>query len=51
MSSIGQRGPSLVMTSTITMINGVNAWRIIVRVNKGKPQNAILKFMRSIEFC
>ena len=36
-SSIGPRGPSQVMTSTISMINGVNVWRIIVRENKGKP--------------
>ena len=42
-SSIGPRGPCLVMTSTITMINGVNVWRIIVR-KKGetsKPNSIV----------
>ena len=49
-SSIGPRGPSLAMTSTISMNNGVNALRIMVREHRGKPQNLILNFMRSIEF-
>ena len=50
-SSIGPRGPSLEMISTNTMINGVNAWRIILSENRGKPQNVFLNFMRSIEIC
>ena len=50
-SPIGPRGPKLEKTSTITMINGVNAWRIIVGEIRGKTQNLILNFMRSVEFC
>ena len=38
------------MTNTITMNNGVKAWGIMVRENRGKPQNLILNFMSSIEF-
>ena len=49
-SSIGPRGPSLAMSSTITMNKGVNAWRIMVRGNREKPRNLIPNFMRSIEF-
>ena len=50
-SSIGPRGPSQVTTSTITMIDGVNEWRIIAREDMAETLNVILNFMRSIEFC
>ena len=29
---------------------GVNAWCIMLRENRGKPQNHILNFMKSMEF-
>ena len=40
-SSIGPRGPSLAMTSTITMNNGVNAWRIMDGENRGNHKTLI----------
>ena len=35
---------SLAMTSTITMINVVNAWRIKVRENKGETSKSYSEF-------
>ena len=50
-SSIGLGGPCKVMTSTITMINGVNEWQIRAREKGRKPQYVIPTLMRSIAFC
>ena len=43
-SSISPRGPSLVMTSTVTMINGANARRIMVRENRRKNSKPYPEF-------